>query len=186
MAKRKYMRYLSYNEKMYRQIKFSFSGDVPFEKVLTALNRIDFNGCIQNDEQAVYAVLELVSNSLRAHREKEVREKIVLKIRGEEDHVRFRLTDRGGGFDVSRLPYDIYSPVEEINATSEAFEAYREQYDYRRFGMGLLLARKVFPGFRLTFEEEDGRVAGTIIDLSTRAFNHAHFSEIVRETGGVH
>ncbi len=179
------MRYLGYNKKKYRQIRFSFSGKVPFEKVLTALNRIDFNGCIQNDEQAVYAVLELVSNSLRAHREKEVQEKIVLRIKSEEDHVCFRLKDRGGGFDISGLPYDIHSPVEDINATSEEFEAYREQHNYRRFGMGLLLARKVFPGFRLSFEEEDGKVAGTVVDLSTKSFQHAHSPEAVRETGGV-
>lgn len=177
------MGYITYRQKTYRQLTFSFSGKVPFEKVLGALNHVDFNGTVENDEQAIYAILELINNSLRAHREKEVKEKIVLKIRSEEDHVMVRLKDRGGGFDPSNLPYDIHSPVQEISPASEAFEAYREKHNYRRFGMGLLLARKVFPGFRLSFFEENGKIAGTVVDLSTKAFDRAG---LVAQEQGAH
>lgn len=71
--------------------------------------------------------MELVSNSLRAHREKAVKEKIVLRIQGEKGRTLVRLRDLGGGFDISKLPYDITQPVNEIDTISDAFEAYRQK-----------------------------------------------------------
>ncbi|ADK81462.1 ATP-binding protein [Sediminispirochaeta smaragdinae] len=165
------MSYISYKGKKYRQVKFTFSTKAPFEKILETLNQISFNGSFRSDEQAIYAILELVSNSLRAHREKAVKEKIVLRIQGEKGRTLVRLRDLGGGFDISKLPYDITQPVNEIDTISDAFEAYRQKNNYRRFGMGILLARKVFPGFRLTFDERNGTIAGTIVDLSDKVFD---------------
>jgi anti-sigma regulatory factor (Ser/Thr protein kinase) len=165
------MSYISYRQKKYKQLQFTFSTKVSFEKILATLNEVSFNGSTRNDEQAVYAILELISNSLRAHREKKIREKIVLKIHTDGERVLVKLKDKGGGFDPSHLPYDINLPVEEIDPVSESFDSYRQKHDYKRFGMGLLLARKIFPGFKLSFVDENGMVQGTIVDLCNKEFD---------------
>ncbi len=159
---------IRYREKSYHKLKFSFSKDVSFQRILNTLNRVEFNGSVDNDEQAVYAILELVNNSLRAHREKNVKEKIILHMRALDERIHIRLQDKGGGFNLEALPYDITTPVEEIDTASDSFEGYREKHQYRRFGMGLLLARKIFPGFKLSFYHENGN-RGTVIELSNRS-----------------
>lgn len=167
LAKRE-MAQLTYREKSYQKLKFTFSKDISFQRILNTLNKVRFDGVVVNDEQAIYAILELVNNSLRAHREKDVKEKIILHLKASEDLLHIRLKDKGGGFDPESLPYNLFAPVEEIDTCSDAFEGYREKHQYRRFGMGLLLARKIFPGFRLSFYQENGH-RGTIIDLSNRS-----------------
>lgn len=172
------MTYLCYKEKKYRSLRLKFSTRVPFQKILHSLNSISFNGTLPNDEQAVYAILELINNSLRAHREQKIEEQISLHLRAQEERIHIRLKDHGGGFDPNRLPYDIHADAGTVDTNGQAFEAYREAYEYHRFGMGLLLAKKIFPGFKLRFYDPQGTfpqwkketTLGTLIELSSQRF----------------
>ncbi len=64
-------------------------------------------------------------------------------------------------------------PVDEIDTNSRRFQEYREQNHYMHFGMGLLVARRLFPVFSIRFFNRNGDfsafvpedVKGTRIDM---------------------
>lgn len=130
--------------------------------------------CRCDEENGRYALLELLNNSLRAHRTHAVAEKIHVKIVADDDAMRITISDRGRGFDLASLPYDMETPVDEIDTDGVAFQEYREAAQYTRFGMGLLTARRVFSDFVLVFvdaedgpvEFSSGNVVGTRISLA--------------------
>ena len=83
------------------------------------------------------------------------------------------IRDFGGGFDPTRLPYDLDADPPTLDLHSPSFEEYQKQNGYKRFGMGIYVAKKTFDEFRLVFlDQQDrpapwapGQVAGTLITL---------------------
>ncbi|MFO7850104.1 MAG: ATP-binding protein [Spirochaetia bacterium] len=146
-----------------------------FKKILNKLNDVYIPECGVTREQAVYAVLELLNNSLRAHRERGETTPIYLHFSIGKEGLEVYLQDWGGGFDVSSLPYDLNKNPEEINIHNEEFESYRREHRYKKFGLGLYLAKKTFHNFSLYFIDgngsvtdwENGDIAGTVILLRT-------------------
>ena len=145
-----------------------------FREILKTLNALFFPRYIKNQEDIKYAVLELISNSQRAHREKEVEEEIVASFQIAKENLEVSVRDCGRGFDPGILPYQLDENFRDIDPLSEAFQKYQERYHYSRFGMGLLVVKKVFPRFELGFIDFNektipwraGKVMGTLIQLA--------------------
>ncbi len=134
---------------------------------------ITFYGSNIKSESIIYSVLEVINNSLRAHRENNISEKITSLFVIHEDGLYIQIKDSGGGFDPSILPYDINGSYEDIDFNGSQFSKYREDNGYLRFGMGLFLAKKTFSSLRLLFVDKDKNfidwnpegVKGTCIEL---------------------
>ena len=128
-----------------------------------------------NQEIIKNAVLELLNNSRRAHREKNTEKKIIITFDVSSDYLEVSIKDFGGGFNPQVLPYKLEENHHLIDSTEQRFLEYQKKHNYSRFGMGILLAKKVFPYFKLLFFDhnekvvpwESGKVCGTLIHLST-------------------
>lgn len=168
-------RYIEYRNTKCKKLVFRISPQSPFQKILSKLSAVEFVGCSIASEHITYSVLELLNNSLRAQREKNRLEPIVLKFEELQNGFHIYLRDWGGGFDVNTLPYNINTRIEEIDIHNEEFEQYRQAHEYMRFGLGLYLARKTFPSFSISFintyeepvEWNPDLTAGTVIELHT-------------------
>ena len=63
-----------------------------------------------------------------------------------------------------------------IDTENREFQKYRERSQYKRFGMGLVIARRLFPEFKVSFYDENdsvvdyepGKVVGTRIEMGMR------------------
>lgn len=171
--------HIQYGKTFCRNLTITISPASPFARILATLNSVHYDGCRLTTEQINYAVLELLNNSLRAHRDRGVRDPIVLRFSMQPNGLSVYLRDRGGGFDTTQLPYWLHDDPTTIDVHNEAFEAYRRKHNYTRFGMGIYLAKKTFPFFSLTFVDGNGETTawsngdtdGTIIELSTTAAN---------------
>lgn len=168
-------KYIEYSDKKCRKLVFRISPNTPFQEILAKLSMIQFIGCPISTEHITYSVLELLNNSLRAQREQNNENPILLKFQKNRTGFNIYLRDWGGGFDISELPYDINSNIEEIDIHNQEFEQYRQSHEYMRFGLGLYLARKTFPVFSLFFIDHQENptgwdpeiTAGTVIELDT-------------------
>ncbi|MEE8590323.1 MAG: ATP-binding protein [Spirochaetia bacterium] len=168
--------YFDFQSKQSDQITLNIHPDADFREVLQILESIQFPDFVENADNIKYAVLELISNSLRAHREKKVDKQVMAVFRAEDTRIDVEVKDFGGGFDPKRLPYSLDAPIETIDQTSDEFEKYQKKHNFLRFGMGLLITRKTFRLFELIFFDEDeqpvewgeGRVNGTMIRVSTQ------------------
>ena len=172
------MKRIVYNRTSSSTVRINISPTVEFREILKVLNNIylpDYDGI--DHDNIKYAVMELLNNSLRAHREKRVNKTIITTFNTFNSHLTINIKDYGGGFDPGKLPYDLEKDHQEINPQSSSFIEYREKNNYLRFGMGLLLAKRTFAYFDLSFfnnyekqvKWESGEAAGTIIRLSTGA-----------------
>jgi anti-sigma regulatory factor (Ser/Thr protein kinase) len=167
--------HLFFRGKRYRKISFIIKRDADFGEILNLLSSIEFEGVELplKAEQIAFAVLELINNSLRAHREKGVEEPVRLRFAGKDSGVHIQVQDWGGGFDTSRLPYDLNTSPEEIDTNADQFQEYRENHGYLRFGIGLYVAKRTFDRFALYFIDEElnevqwgeDRCRGTQIEL---------------------
>ncbi len=149
--------YLEYGNKKARCIELTINPKVPFPKIVQSITRIGITGCCKA-ELVQYAVLELVSNSVRSHLEKEVQETIKVVFSIEGDKLVVNVEDRGGGFNPEILPYDISFDPDSIDVNSEKFQKYREDHNYSRFGVGLLSAKRTFPELHIQFVTQQGVV----------------------------
>ena len=167
--------YFDFQSKQSDQVTVNIHPKADFREVLQTLESIHFPDFIGNAENIKYAVLELISNSLRAHREKNVDKQVIAVFRAADTKVDIEVKDFGGGFDPNRLPYPLEAPVESIDQTSDAFDEYQKKHKYLRFGMGLLVTKKTFPFFQVIFFDEEeqpvqwgeSKVIGTVIRVST-------------------
>jgi len=168
--------YFDFQSKRSDQITLNIHPDADFREVLQILESIQFPDFVGNSDNIKYAVLELISNSLRAHQEKKVDKQVMAVFRTEDTRIDVEVKDFGGGFDPTQLPYSLDAPVEMIDQTSDEFEKYQKKHNFLRFGMGLLITKKTFPFFELIFFDEDeqpvewgqGAVNGTMIRVSTQ------------------
>ena len=167
--------YFDFQSKHSDQVTVNIHPEADFREILKTLDSIRFPEFVTNAENIKYAVLELISNSLRAHREKKVDKQVIAVFRAEDSKVDIEVKDFGGGFDPKRLPYALEAPPDMIDQTSDAFEEYQEKHNYLRFGMGLLVTKKTFPFFQVIFFDEEeqpvqwgqSEVTGTVIRVST-------------------
>ncbi|MEW5816339.1 MAG: ATP-binding protein [Spirochaetota bacterium] len=168
------IQHIEFRKKPYRRLKINIKPIAEFNEILHILNCINFPGLTVNTEHVIYAILELINNSLRAHREKKVERSIKVVLQNSEGRLQILIQDWGGGFDPSKLPYDLNCNPEEIDMNSPVFQAYREKHGYKRFGIGIYVVKKTFTSFRLYFingamqevEWGNGRIAGTCIELT--------------------
>ncbi len=170
------MRHIVFQGRKYKRIIMNISGDAPFHEILKKVNGLTIPESPHDDEHTRYAILELINNSLRAHREKGIKDKILTELKVEDEILNIRITDKGGGFDISDLPYDMDESVEDIDTNSSSFQIYREENQYKKFGMGLIVARRLFPVFKVSFYDEKDeevsyspeKVVGTRVDMGIR------------------
>jgi anti-sigma regulatory factor (Ser/Thr protein kinase) len=154
-------------------LRLSFAHDIDIRDTLAIIRKLRFPETGMTDEQLSIALIELVTNSLRAQAERHAREPVLMDIRSDALELAVEVTDHGGGFDLAALPFDLNKPVEDIDPTAAPFSEYRRIHRYARFGMGLVLVRRTFQFFRLAFVDSLGRelawpspeIVGTVISL---------------------
>ena len=167
-------RALTMNGRQSRTIRLTVSPQADFRQVIHTLESIGMPPTRVSDEHIRFAVLELLNNSIRAHQEKAEPRDIVVDITVDEERLVVAIRDFGGGFDTKRLPYDLGQDPAQLDLHSPEFEEYQKRNGYKRFGMGIYVARKTFDDFRLVFLDVNdrpspwtpGQTAGTLITLS--------------------
>jgi anti-sigma regulatory factor (Ser/Thr protein kinase) len=149
-----------------------------FRGVIHAFDSIRLPRTAIDPENLKFAILELINNSLRAHKERGEERDILVDITIADGRLHLAIRDYGGGFDPSLLPYPLDSDPAALDIHTQAFHQYQEKNGYKRFGMGIYLAKKTFEQFQLIFLDErdipvswaPGRIVGTLIraNLSVR------------------
>lgn len=156
-----------------KSVRITVSPNCRFNAVLGIFSALRFPDSGVSDDKISFAILELVSNSMRAHNERGSEDAVVVRLWVEGNTMMATVADRGGGFDPALLPYSIDAPVESVDVLAPEFIAYRERYENARFGMGLVAVRKIFPIFTLKFVDRadaelawpSPRIEGTTILL---------------------
>jgi anti-sigma regulatory factor (Ser/Thr protein kinase) len=168
---------MEFRSRRYRRLRVAIHPRVGFRKVLALLDDVAFPSLPGKAEHLKYAVLELINNSLRAHRQAGCVEPIELAIERCDTELTLRVRDYGRGFDPHTLPYSLDTDPEAIDINAAEFLEYRKAHNYERFGMGLPLVMRTFDTFRLAFVDEAGaempweswvasRVRGTSITVT--------------------
>jgi len=145
-----------------------------YRDILSAFDSIALPTTNLGADNLRFAILELVNNSLRAHRERGVQKEILVDIYCADDLLIIQIRDFGGGFDPGKLPYSLDADVRSVNIMSESFQEYQKKNNFKRFGMGLYIAKKTFDQFLLLFLDgkgapapwTPGTTAGTLIRLA--------------------
>ncbi len=143
-----------------------------------------------NHDLIGFALLELISNSIRAHRERSVLEPVMVTFTASDEELAITVLDAGRGFNPSLLPYDLEASIDTVDLMGDAFAAYRDRNGNRRFGMGIYSVKKIFPRFSLTFIDRAGQpcpwysgiVKGTRIDLGIGYIEERDVAEPVDAT----
>jgi light-regulated signal transduction histidine kinase (bacteriophytochrome) len=166
--------YIKYKDTLYKRVNIRIDPTVEFNDILFTLNSLGFKDCEANAEQVTFALLELINNSLRAHREKNITHSIHLIFEALDDCLHIIVQDWGGGFDPQQLPYELFQDPSSIDTNNAIFQRYRENHNYLRFGMGIYVVKKTFETFNLYFIDEkenrvnweSGKTAGTLVELT--------------------
>ncbi|HCL56159.1 MAG TPA: hypothetical protein DHW82_04020 [Spirochaetia bacterium] len=158
---------IHFQEKKYPHLKLIFSKKNTTIDIIAALIqlRIPLSETDRNNWE--FVVSELVFNSIRASRERKKDEKIQLKVRIDENYFTTVIMDGAGGFDIRKLPYDIYEPAEKIDVFSEDFEHYRKKNHFMRYGLGLFSAKKYSDYFDIYMLDKHGRRMRFFDELKT-------------------
>ncbi|MGA2480884.1 MAG: ATP-binding protein [Spirochaetia bacterium] len=167
---------LHLNGKPSRTIRLTVSPHADFRQVIRILGEIQIPPTQVSDEHIRFAILELLNNSIRAHREKAEPRDILIDMTVDDGRLVVAIRDFGGGFDPTRLPYELNADPATLNLQSPSFEEYQKRNGYKRFGMGIYVAKKTFSEFRLVFLDTrdvpapwtPGKVAGTLITLGVQ------------------
>jgi anti-sigma regulatory factor (Ser/Thr protein kinase) len=165
---------LQMNDKRSRTIRLSVNPRADFRDVIRTLEAITLPRVSVSNEHVRFAILELLNNSIRAHKEKREPRDISIDLTITDGRLVVMIRDFGGGFDPGKLPYGIDEDPSRLDLHSPAFEQYQEKNAFKRFGMGIYIAKKTFEEFRLIFlDERDqpmawtaGKTTGTLITVS--------------------
>jgi anti-sigma regulatory factor (Ser/Thr protein kinase) len=176
---------LQMNGKQSRTIRLSVNPHADFREVIQTLEAIVLPPVRVNEEHVRFAVLELLNNSIRAHKEKGESRDISIDLTISDGKLVVQIRDFGGGFDTAKLPYGLEDDPSRLDLHSEAFEEYQKRNGFKRFGMGIYVAKKTFDDFRLVFlDERDqpmawtaGKTTGTLITVSVGARSDRSGSE---------
>jgi anti-sigma regulatory factor (Ser/Thr protein kinase) len=172
---------LHVNGKLSRTIRLTVSPHADFRQVIRTLGEIRIPPTRVSDEHIRFAILELLNNSIRAHREKQESRDILVDLTVADGRLVVAIRDFGGGFDPKRLPYELDADPSTLDLQSSSFEDYQKRNGYKRFGMGIYVAKKTFSEFRLVFLDTrdrpapwtPGKVAGTLITLAVQTQGQA-------------
>ena len=164
---------LSVNGTACRKVRLAVSPQSDFRAILHAFDSIDVPPVPLSYENIKFAILELVNNSIRAHQEASEPRDILIDLGVSRGALWITVRDFGGGFDPKRLPYNLEESTSALDLHSRSFQEYQEKNGYRKFGMGIYIAKKTFDRFRLEFlDKRDlpvpwiaGRIVGTRITL---------------------
>lgn len=164
---------LFYKEARFKVIRLHIHPHSDMRTVLKTMDSIRFPNFGVSANNIRYAVLELLNNSLRAHRENGVSKRIRVLFQVNDERFRVSVKDFGGGFDLQDLPYSIQANPEEIDPNSKEFIEYREVNHFLRFGLGLYVVKKTFHTVKITFFDnrglpvtwEKGKTVGTLVNL---------------------
>jgi anti-sigma regulatory factor (Ser/Thr protein kinase) len=162
------------NGRQSRTVRVTVSPEADFREVIRTIDAIVIPPVRVSAEHVRFAVLELLNNSVRAHREKGETRSISVDMTAADGGLVVAIRDFGGGFDPRRLPYDLDADPATLDLHSPAFEDYQKRNGYKRFGMGIYVAKKTFDEFRLVFLDsrdrqtpwQPGVCAGTLITLT--------------------
>jgi anti-sigma regulatory factor (Ser/Thr protein kinase) len=168
---------LEVNGRQTRTVRLSIDPGADFREVVHAVESIGIPPVRVNAEHVRFAILELVNNSVRAHKERGESRSITLDFTAGDGRLVVAVRDFGGGFDPARLPYPLDADPATLDLHSAAFEDYQKRNGYKRFGMGIYVAKKTFDEFRLVFLDPrdrptawaPGACAGTLITLAVTA-----------------
>jgi anti-sigma regulatory factor (Ser/Thr protein kinase) len=166
---------LQLNGQQSRTVRLRVNPLADFREVIRILEEIGMPPTRVRAEHIRFAILELLNNSIRAHREKGENRDIFLDLTVLDSRLAITIRDFGGGFDPSRLPYDLSADPNTLDLQSAPFAEYQKQNNYKRFGMGIYVAKRTFDDFRLAFLDHAGNptawspgaIEGTVITLST-------------------
>jgi anti-sigma regulatory factor (Ser/Thr protein kinase) len=165
---------LQMNGKQSRTIRLSVNPQADFRQVIRTLDAIVLPPVRVHEEHVRFAVLELLNNSIRAHRERGEARDISIDLTISDGRLVVTIRDFGGGFDTAKLPYALEDDPSRLDLHSAEFENYQKRNGFKRFGMGIYVAKKTFDDFRLVFLDDrdqpmswkPGETAGTLIVLS--------------------
>jgi anti-sigma regulatory factor (Ser/Thr protein kinase) len=172
--------FISYNNRKYRQISFKFDVDTDFREIIKTLDHLILPNNETESRNIKNGLLELINNSLRAHRENNINKSIIISFECINSSLKMLIKDHGKGFDPEKLPYSIDKNTDEININSEDFKEYQKKNNYLRFGMGLYLVKKIFNTMQISFHDESGstvpwdenKVSGTTITALIKVENN--------------
>ena len=88
--------YFDFRSKRGDRIIVNIHPNADFREVLQTLESIRFPDFVRNAENIKYAVLELISNSLRAHRERRVDRQVMAVFRAGDSKIEVEVKDFGG------------------------------------------------------------------------------------------
>jgi anti-sigma regulatory factor (Ser/Thr protein kinase) len=150
--------FISYYDKKYKQISFKFDIDTDFRQIIKTLDHLVLPNKESEARNIKNGLLELINNSLRAHRENKIDKSIIISFECVNTSLKMLIKDHGKGFDPEKLPYHIDKKTNEININSDEFKEYQKKNNYLRFGMGLYLVKKIFNKMEITFHDEQGNI----------------------------
>jgi Histidine kinase-, DNA gyrase B-, and HSP90-like ATPase. len=170
------MSWLVFDSYSGKRLEIDIQHDIEIRETLAIFERLRFPDTCMTHEQLAFALIELIDNSLRAQRERNVLSPVSLRLQLEGSTLEIAVADHGGGFDPSSLPFPIDGPLDDIDPMSAPFAQYRIRSDFKRFGMGLFFVRKIFDTFQLRFIDEHGgnrewpspEIVGSRIDIAIR------------------
>ena len=156
-----------------RRISMSINPHVEFKQIIDILDDLELPQADVKSREIRYAVLEMINNSLRAHRDFKINEPFTVTFEFVNPELNIVIEDRGPGFDTRSLPYSLNDDPDKLDFKSDSFREYSRKHDFKRFGMGLCLVRKTFSSFELSFlnsngqlvEWEKGKICGTRIKV---------------------
>jgi anti-sigma regulatory factor (Ser/Thr protein kinase) len=146
-----------FRSRRYRRIRLKIDPHAEFRSILYTLEELSLPDMSCKADHVKYAVLEMINNSLRAHRMAKCPDPVEVVFELAEAVLRVRVRDRGAGFDPRTLPYSLKADPYAIDLNDEVFQEYRRRNNYERFGMGLPLAMRTFDSFELAFVDDAGR-----------------------------
>ena len=84
-----------FRQKRLRELRFQIRPSCKIHQIVPVLDSIAYTPPLANKEHVAYALLELINNSLRAHREKSIPAPISLRIRSTGSALHIEVRDRG-------------------------------------------------------------------------------------------
>lgn len=176
------MHYIVYKGNCYTKLKVHFSPALKGSDFFKILELVEFPVKEAESVLLKYAITELVTNSIRALREKKSSREVIVDFQTTGNYIKFIVIDFAGGFDMSKLPIDINKNNTTIDILSREFQDYRERHEFNRFGIGLCSSRMALDAFHLVFIDEEGNevpwqgegtVSGTRITAAKRISEEA-------------
>ena len=90
---------MQYRDKTYKHITIRIKPQLEFKKILDTLEEIVLPEMGSKQQNLKYAVLEMVNNSIRVHRENEINEPICINLEHAISALTIEVRDSGPGYD---------------------------------------------------------------------------------------